>query len=45
MVDAIALIGPRERVRDQLAAWEASLVTTLLVSGEPSALRTLAELV
>ena len=45
MVDAIALIGPRERVRDQLAAWEASLVTTLLVSGEPSALRALAELV
>lgn len=45
MVDKIALLGPRERVRDQLAAWRESLVTTLLVSGEPAALRVLAEVI
>ena len=32
-------------LRDQLAAWRESLVTTLLVSGEPAALRVLAEVI
>ncbi|MDO5711545.1 MAG: LLM class F420-dependent oxidoreductase [Micrococcales bacterium] len=45
MVDKIALVGPRERVRDRLGAWHGSLVTTMLVSGAPTALRALADLV
>jgi F420-dependent oxidoreductase-like protein len=43
--DEISLVGPPERIRDRLAAWEASPVTTLIVSGDVDTLRTLAELV
>ena len=31
LVDAVALIGPRERIKDQLAAWKASPVNTMIV--------------
>ncbi len=45
LVDAIALLGPKERIRDRLEAWKASPVKTLLVgAGQPEALRVLAEL-
>ena len=45
LVDAIALIGPKERIRDRLEVWKASPVKTLLVgAGQPEALRVLAEL-
>jgi hypothetical protein len=40
----MALIGPPEKIRDDLAAWESGVVTTLLVSGPPVLLRTLAEI-
>jgi alkanesulfonate monooxygenase SsuD/methylene tetrahydromethanopterin reductase-like flavin-dependent oxidoreductase (luciferase family) len=45
LIDEVALVGPRERIRDRLEAWRESGVTTLLV-GTPdvTALRTLAEL-
>ena len=45
LIDEVALVGPRERIRDRLDAWRESGVTTLLV-GTPDvgALRTLAEL-
>ncbi len=44
LVDEIALVGPRERIRDRLEAWKASPVTSLLVgSGQREALRFLAE--
>jgi F420-dependent oxidoreductase-like protein len=45
MVEAMALVGPPEKIRDDLAAWEAGVVTTLLVTGPPVLLRTLAEIV
>ena len=45
MVEALALIGPPEKIRDDLAAWEAGVVTTLLVNGPPVLLRALAEIV
>ncbi|MGY1779949.1 LLM class F420-dependent oxidoreductase [Geodermatophilus sp. SYSU D01036] len=44
MVEKVALVGPRAKIADDLAAWEASLVTTMLVSGSPGTLRTMAEL-
>jgi len=44
MVEAVALVGPKEKIRDDLAAWEESVVTTLLVSGGPKVLRLMAEL-
>jgi F420-dependent oxidoreductase-like protein len=44
-VDDVALVGPPERIREKLAAWRESGVTTLLVqSHDPVALRTMAEL-
>jgi len=46
LVDEVALVGSRERVRDRLAAWKASPVGTLcLGTGQIEALRTVAELV
>jgi len=44
MVEAMALVGPPEKIRDDLAAWKAGVVTTLLVTGPPVLLRTLAEI-
>src|SRR5215204_2803384 len=43
LIDELALLGPPDRVRDRLAAWEGSVVTTLLISGSPETLRTAAE--
>ena len=46
LVDAVALVGPKERIRDRLEAWRETPVTTLVVgSPQPDALKTLAELV
>ncbi len=45
LVEDIALVGPREKIRDDLAAWRESIVTTLLVSGDVETLRMMAELV
>lgn len=45
LVDSIALLGPKERIRDRLEAWKASPVRSLLIgTSQPEALRTLAEL-
>jgi F420-dependent oxidoreductase-like protein len=45
LVDALALVGPKERIRDRLAAWRDTPVTTLVVgSPQPEALDVLAEL-
>jgi F420-dependent oxidoreductase-like protein len=46
LADEIALVGPKERIRDRLAAWRETPVTSLLVSARTEAeLATLAELV
>jgi F420-dependent oxidoreductase-like protein len=46
LVDAVSLVGPKERIRDRLDAWRETPVTTLIVgSPQPEALRVLAELV
>jgi len=44
LVDEVALCGPKERIREQVAEWKGSGVTTLLVAGDAVAVRTLAEL-
>jgi F420-dependent oxidoreductase-like protein len=45
LVDALALVGPKERIRDRLEAWRETPVTTLVVgSPQPEALDVLAEL-
>jgi len=45
MIENMALIGPKEKIRDELAAWQESIATTLLVAGSPDTLRLMAELV
>jgi F420-dependent oxidoreductase-like protein len=45
LVDEVALCGPREHLRERLAEWRTSGVTTLMVSGDTAAVRTMAELV
>jgi len=45
MVEDIALIGPRDKVRDDLEAWRESIASTLLISGDAATLRQMAELV
>jgi F420-dependent oxidoreductase-like protein len=45
LVEAVALIGPKERIADQLARWKASPVTTMIIgTHQVEALRALAEL-
>jgi F420-dependent oxidoreductase-like protein len=45
MVEKIALIGPKEKIRDDLWAWRESIATTLVVSGAVGTLQMMAELV
>ena len=45
LIEELSLIGPPEKIRDDLAKWRESIVTTLLVSGDAATLRTVAELV
>jgi hypothetical protein len=44
LVDDVALCGPRERIRERLAEWKTAGVTTLMVGGDATAVRTIAEL-
>ena len=44
LVDEVALCGPKERLRERLTQWTGAGVTTLLVAGDATAVRTLAEL-
>ncbi len=46
LVDAVALVGSKERIAERIPAWQDSPATTLLLgAGQPEALRLLAELV
>ena len=43
LVEDTALIGPAAKIRDELAAWEETVVTTLLVQGTRASLATVAD--
>ncbi len=46
LADSLALIGPKDRIKDRLQAWEDSKITTLLVATtDKQQLRDIAELV
>ena len=45
LVEKLALIGPPDKVRHDAEAWRDSLVTTLLVSGDATTLRRVAEVI
>src|SRR5437764_3424952 len=44
LVDEVTLCGPRERIRERLAEWQAAGVTTLGIRGKIDAIRLMAEL-
>jgi F420-dependent oxidoreductase-like protein len=45
LIEDVALVGPKEKIRDDLERWRESVVTTMIVSGAPEQLGTIAELV
>jgi len=45
LIEDMSLIGPREKIRDDLEKWRESIVNTLLISGDSATLRAAAELV
>ena len=45
LIEAMSLIGPREKIAYDLQRWRESVVTTLLIDGDLATLRTAAELV
>ena len=45
LLEQLTLIGPADKLRDDLQAWRESLATTLLIAGDPATLRAAAELV
>jgi len=44
LIEDTALIGPKEKIRDDIERWRESMATSLLVSGDVNTLRTIAEL-
>lgn len=44
LVEDFALVGPPEKIRDDLERWKETAITTLIVSGPTAVLRTMAEL-
>ena len=44
MVEDVALVGPMDKIRDELPKWKETCLTTFLVSGPPTMLNLLAEL-
>jgi len=44
LIEETSLIGPKEKIRDDLEAWRESCVTTILLYGDASTMRTMAEL-
>jgi F420-dependent oxidoreductase-like protein len=45
LVEDLALIGPEDKIRDELESWRESIATTLLVAGDAAQLRRIAGLV
>ncbi len=45
LVQKMSLVGPADKIRDDLEAWRDSFVTTLLIAGDPAMLRQAAEIV
>jgi alkanesulfonate monooxygenase SsuD/methylene tetrahydromethanopterin reductase-like flavin-dependent oxidoreductase (luciferase family) len=44
LVEDLALIGPPAKIRDEFARWRETVITSLLVQGDPSQLRAIVEL-
>jgi F420-dependent oxidoreductase-like protein len=45
LIQEMSLLGPADKIRHELQAWEDSFVTMLMISGDPTQLRLAAEIV
>ena len=45
LIQKMSLLGPADKIRDDLVAWEESFVDILMISGDPATLRQAAEIV
>jgi F420-dependent oxidoreductase-like protein len=45
LIEQMSLVGPKEKIREDVEPWRESFVTTLLVSGDPNTVRAAAEIV
>jgi hypothetical protein len=45
MVEDVALVGPKEKIKNDLELWEETVITTLVIGGDLNLIRTMAELV
>ena len=45
LIEELSLIGPADKIRDDVAAWRESIVTTLLIAGDANTVRQAAEIV
>ena len=45
MVEDVALVGPPDKIRDEMAKWKETCLTTVLLSGQANQLEFLAALV
>jgi F420-dependent oxidoreductase-like protein len=45
LIQKMSLLGPADKIRDEIAAWDESFVTTLMISGDAALLRQAAEIV
>jgi F420-dependent oxidoreductase-like protein len=45
LIQKMSLLGPADKIRHDLEAWEDSFVTTIMISGDPTQLRHAAEIV
>jgi F420-dependent oxidoreductase-like protein len=45
LIEQMSLVGPKEKISDEVERWRESIVTTLLIGGDAATLRTAAEVV
>ena len=45
LVEKLSLIGPKEKLREDIEPWRESIVTTLLVAGDVATIQAAAEVV
>ena len=45
MVEKMALVGPQAKIAEEIGTWQESLITTMVVTGDTSTLRMMADLV
>jgi alkanesulfonate monooxygenase SsuD/methylene tetrahydromethanopterin reductase-like flavin-dependent oxidoreductase (luciferase family) len=45
LIEKMSLVGPKDKIRDDLEAWRETIVTTILVSGDRQTVRDAAEVV